>query len=89
MYLTETVILSLESSVSVCDTCTILFLIFSNLAFCDYGSIRLTGSDPLQGHVGVCINGTWGSLCSDYWHNSDASVVCRQLGFNPEGKTFR
>ena len=85
MYLTETVTLSLESSVSVCDTCTIVSLIFLYLAFCDHGSIRLTGLDPLQGHVEVCVNGTWGSLCNDYWHNNDASVVCRQLGFDPEG----
>ena len=55
------------------------------LAYCQHGSIRLTGSDPLQGRVEVCVNGTWGSVCNDYWHNSDAKVVCRQLGFPSEG----
>uniref|UniRef100_A0A1X7U110 Deleted in malignant brain tumors 1 protein n=1 Tax=Amphimedon queenslandica TaxID=400682 RepID=A0A1X7U110_AMPQE len=57
--------------------------------YCQHGSIRLTGFDPLQGCVEVCVNGTWGSVCNDYWHNSDARVVCRQLGFPSEGAIAR
>uniref|UniRef100_A0A1X7U210 SRCR domain-containing protein n=1 Tax=Amphimedon queenslandica TaxID=400682 RepID=A0A1X7U210_AMPQE len=57
--------------------------------YCQHGSIRLTGLDPLQGRVEVCVNGTWGSVCNDYWHNNDARVVCRQLGFPSEGAIAR
>ena len=38
-----------------------------------------------HGAVEVCINGTWGSICSNYWNNNDASIVCRQLGYSLYG----
>ncbi len=29
----------------------------------------------------ILLNGTWGSVCDDYWGFNDARVVCRMLGF--------
>ena len=54
---------------------------------CSNGDVQLVGDSRYDnfGRVEVCINGSWGKVCSDMWENNDASVVCRQLGFSPYG----
>ena len=53
-----------------------------------YGDIRLFGgSNEREGRVEVCTGRVWGTVCDSYWYywyyytSTDATVVCRQLGF--------
>ena len=35
-----------------------------------------------EGTVEIFYNGTWGSVCDDYWGFEEARVVCKMLGFH-------
>uniref|UniRef100_A0A1X7ULL6 Deleted in malignant brain tumors 1 protein n=1 Tax=Amphimedon queenslandica TaxID=400682 RepID=A0A1X7ULL6_AMPQE len=55
-------------------------------SYCKDGSLRLLGGNtPLTGRVEVCMGGSWGTICDEYWDTNDARVACRQLGYSTEG----
>ena len=52
----------------------------------DEQNIHLVGGTlPIEGRVEYCMGGEWGTICHNGWTNNDATVVCRQLGYDVEG----
>ena len=73
------------------QVCTLMHDLHKNicvlqLVACTQSEIRLQGgANSMTGRVEICINNVWGTVCDDFWGNSDAQVVCRQLGYATNG----
>ena len=52
--------------------------------------MRIADGDGISyGRVEVCISGIWETVCSDaFLDNTDAGIVCKQLGFSEYGRSF-
>ena len=66
--------------------------------FCSDGDVRLVnqsttlnkqGYEVVGGRVEICLEGVFGSLCTEGWSDSDANVVCNSLGYVYYGKCLR
>ena len=53
---------------------------------CSEGEIQLVGGRTYtEGRIEICLNDEWGTVCDQMWDNTDAGVVCRQLGLTRAG----
>ena len=56
------------------------------VAECSSGEVRLVGEVD-SGRLEICLNSAWGTVCSEQFDTSDASVACEALeGFSGTGK---
>ena len=56
---------------------------------CDENSIRIvSGTQPWNGRLEVCLGGYWGAVCEDLFEDVDAAVACRNLGYPEESECF-
>ena len=58
----------------------------TNVSGCTEGEMRLAGgANNNEGRVEICLSDEWGTVCDQMWDETDARVVCRQLGLASSG----
>ena len=53
---------------------------------CDDGDVRLLTGE-IRGQLVVCVSKRWETIASRRWSDVEATVVCRQLGYD-SGETY-
>ena len=62
--------------------CVIVTDPVSAIVPCTNGDVRLAGGvSSYEGRVEICYNNQWGTVCDNSFTSTDATVVCRQLGY--------
>ncbi|PIK38168.1 putative deleted in malignant brain tumors 1 protein-like, partial [Apostichopus japonicus] len=56
---------------------------------CEIPMRLVNGEGIYTGRVELFMNGEWGTVDDDAWDDTDASVVCRELGFPYGGTAYR
>ena len=59
-----------------------------SLITCTQGDIRLVGETSTEGHVEICVDNVWRTVCDVLWTDVHAGVVCRQLGLPSSCKSY-
>ena len=60
---------------------TYIYYIASTSDYHFLGIHLIGGSGPNEGRVEVFYDGEWGTVCDDGFNETDADVVCRELGY--------
>ena len=72
--------------ITVGDSDEEFYSMSNNLRQLDYDSDFSVIDDMLsRGRIEVCNGTVYEAVCADGWNYTDASVVCRELGFSPYG----